>query len=44
MQVTSNLSAGSTATLEVLDAATGVRLDALDVEVVANVLVDDDLA
>lgn len=43
LQVTSNLTAGSTATLEVIDAATGVRLEALDVDVTANVLVDDDL-
>ena len=43
MQVTANLSAGSTATLEVLDAASGVRLAALDVDVAANILVDDDL-
>lgn len=43
MQVTANLSAGSTATLEVLDAASGVRLAGLDVDVAANILVDDDL-
>jgi hypothetical protein len=43
LQVTGNLVAGSTATLEVIDAATGVRLEALDVDVAANVLVDDDL-
>jgi hypothetical protein len=43
LQVTANLAAGSTATLEVLDAATGVRLAALDVDVATNILVDDDL-
>jgi hypothetical protein len=43
LQVTANLSAGSTAILEVLDAATGVRLAALDVDVAARILVDDDL-
>jgi hypothetical protein len=43
LQVTGNLTAGSTATLEVIDAATGVRLEAIEVDVTANVLVDDDL-
>lgn len=43
VQVTSNLTAGSTATLEVLDAASGFRLATLDVDVAANILVDDDL-
>ncbi len=43
VQVTANLTAGSTATLEVLDAASGVRLAALDVDVAANILMDDDL-
>jgi len=43
LQVTANLTAGSAATLEVLDAATGVRLAALDVDVAANILGDDDL-
>ncbi len=41
MQVTTNLAAGSTATLEVLDAATGVRLGDFQVEVSANVIVED---
>jgi PglZ domain len=43
MQVTANLLAGSTATLEVLDAGTGVRLADLEVEVASTVFVDDDL-
>lgn len=43
LQVTGNLAAGSTATLEAIDAATGVRLEAAEVDVTANVLVDDDL-
>lgn len=43
VQVTSNLTAGSTATLEVLDAASGFRLATLDVDVAANILMDDDL-
>jgi len=43
LQVTANLRAGSTATLEVLDAATAVRLGTMDVDVAATVLVDDDL-
>ncbi len=43
MQITADLVAGSTATLEVLDAATGVRLAALDVDVAATILMDDDL-
>lgn len=44
MQISENLVAGSTATLEVLDAATGVRLGAaIDVDVVANVIVEDEL-
>lgn len=43
MQVTANLTAGSTATLEVLDAGTGVRLSDLQVNVSANVIVEDDL-
>ena len=43
MKVTANLTAGSTATLEVLDAGTGVRLSDLQVDVSANVIVEDDL-
>lgn len=43
LRVTANLVAGSKATLEVLDAATGVRLESVDVDVAANILVDDDL-
>lgn len=43
MQVTANLKAGSTAVLEVLDAATGVRLRKLDVEVLADVIVEESL-
>lgn len=43
LQVTANLVAGSAATLEVIDAATGVRLEALDVDVAANILLDEDL-
>jgi hypothetical protein len=43
VQATANLVAGSTATLEVLDAASGVRLATLDVDVAFNILVDDDL-
>ena len=43
LQVTANLVAGSTATLEVLDAATGVRLESLAVDVDANVIVEDHL-
>ena len=41
--VTKNLVAGTSVTLEVLDAATGVRLHGHDVDVAANVIVDDDL-
>jgi hypothetical protein len=44
MQISENLIAGSTATLEVLDAATGVRLGkVVEVGVVANVIVEDEL-
>ena len=43
MQVTASILSGSTATLEVLDAATGVRLSALDVDVAADVIVEEDL-
>ena len=43
VRVTANIVAGSTATLQVIDAATGVRLQALDVDVAANVIVDDSL-
>jgi hypothetical protein len=43
LQVTANLVAGSTATLEALDAATGVRLAGLEVDVAAHIFVDDDL-
>lgn len=43
LQVTANLVARSTATVEALDAATGVRLAELEVEVAANIFVDDDL-
>ena len=41
--ITKNLVAGTSVTLEVLDAATGVRLHGHDVDVAANVIVDDDL-
>ena len=41
--ITKNLTAGSTATLEVLDAATGVRLSSRDIDVTANVIMEDDL-
>ena len=41
--VSQNLTAGSTVALEVLDAATGVRLCDRNVDVVANVTVVDDL-
>lgn len=41
MQIVRNLVAGSTATLEVTDAATGVQLAKLDVKVAANIIVDD---
>jgi hypothetical protein len=41
MQIVRNLAAGSTATLEVTDAATGVQLAKLDVNVAANIIVDD---
>ena len=43
LRVTANLLAGTNATLEVLDAATAVRLESIDVDVAANILVDDDL-
>lgn len=43
LQVTANLVVGSTATLEVIDAETGVRIEALDVDVAANVIVEDTL-
>lgn len=44
LMITENLAAGSTATLEVMDAATGVRLgDALEVPVAAVVQVEDEL-
>ncbi len=41
LQITGNLASGSTATLEVIDAATGVQLAKLDVSVATNVMVDD---
>ncbi|WP_419930862.1 PglZ domain-containing protein [Candidatus Poriferisodalis sp.] len=43
VQVTANLVAGSIATLEVSDAATGVRLETLNIAVGANVIVEDNL-
>lgn len=43
LQITANLLAGSAATLEVLDAATGVRLESLDVDVAAFILMEDEL-
>lgn len=43
MQITANLTAGTTATLEVIDAATGVRLESLEVEIATNIFMDDDL-
>lgn len=43
MQITENLRPGTTATLEVLDAATGVRLAAADIDVAADIQVNDDL-
>lgn len=42
VQVTANLVGGTTATVEVLDVATGVRLGTLAVDVAANVLVEDE--
>ena len=44
MQISENLVAGSVAILEVLDASTGIRLgDAVEVEVAANVIVEEEL-
>lgn len=43
LQVSANLLAGSTATLQALDAATGVRLSELEVDVAAHIFVEDDL-
>jgi len=43
MQVSSSILSGSTAKLEVLDTATGVRLSTIDVEVAADITVEDDL-
>ncbi|MCQ3808699.1 MAG: hypothetical protein KTV16_15735, partial [Acidimicrobiia bacterium] len=44
MQITANVAAGSVATLEVLDASTGVRLgNAVEVDVAAHVIVEEDL-
>ncbi len=44
MQISENLAPGSVATLEVLDASTGIRLgDAVEVEVAAHVIVEEDL-
>ncbi len=44
MQISEDLIAGSTTTLEVLDATTGVRLGkAVEVEVAANVILEDEL-
>lgn len=44
MQISENLAAGTVATLEVLDASTGVRLgDAVLVEVAAHVIVEEEL-
>lgn len=44
MQILENLVAGSVAKLEVLDASTGIRLgDAVEVEVAANVIVEEEL-
>jgi hypothetical protein len=43
LQVTANLVSGSIAKLETLDAATGVRLAALEIDVAAHIIVDDDL-
>ena len=44
MQITANVAAGSMATLEVLDASTGVRLgNAVEVDVAAHVIVEEDL-
>lgn len=44
MQISENLVAGSVAKLEVLDASTGIRLgDPVDVEVAANVIVEEEL-
>ena len=43
LRVTANLNAGTTADLEVLDAATGVRLETASIAVAANVIVEDQL-
>jgi hypothetical protein len=43
LRVTANLIAGSTASLEVLDAATGVRLESMSVEIATNIIVEDQL-
>jgi len=43
LRVTADLVSGSTATLEVLDAATGVPLETLDIDVAADIRLDDDL-
>jgi len=43
LQIAADLLVGSTAMLEVLDAATGVRLESMAVEVGANVIVEDHL-
>lgn len=44
MQITENVTAGSVAILEVLDASTGTRLgDAVEVEVAAHVIVEEEL-
>ena len=44
MQISENISAGTVATLEVLDASTGIRLGhALEVEVAAFVIVEEEL-
>lgn len=43
LRVTANLNAGTTADLEVLDAATGVRLETASITVAAHVIVEDQL-
>ena len=44
MQISENIAAGTVATLEVLDASTGIRLgDAVEVDVAAHVIVEEEL-
>ena len=43
MQIVENVVSGSSARLQVIDAQTGVRLGESDVEIAANVIVEDEL-